>query len=373
MATTKTKKEILDYLWEWAANNEEWGKLLVKRIVDKESNLSKEEIEIAYDLFLNKIGLKDKIEIEQVERPIFEFKESTIQINSLSDIKGVNKLAENQKLNFSKNITVIYGETATGKSGYSRILKALGFSYEKEAKVLPNVYAEKKSEQKAKIFYSLDGVEKEFVWNGSNFSNDLQSISVFTNNCVNISLDSRRELIVTPIGFHLFSLLSDELSNLAEIHKGNINKLKTDIDWLEDLNEGTNVFEFIKNLNEKSPIKELEALASLSQEDEKRIDSLNAERINLNKKLLETEILNFNSQFTELNSLNKNINEMEENVSSKDWKELGEYLEETDKLKELKKKGLKEIAERRGIEFFDSEEFKNFIQAADEYLGLAKK
>ena len=282
-------------------------------------------------------------------------------------------MAKNQKLNFSKNITVIYGETATGKSGYSRILKALGFSYEKETKVLPNVYAKKKSKQKAKIFYSLDGVEKEFVWNGSNFSEDLQNISVFTNNCVNISLGSRRELIVTPIGFHLFSLLSDELNSLAEIHKDDISKLKTDIEWLEDLNEGTNVFEFLKKLNEKSQVKELEALASFSQEDEKRLESLNDERKNMNKKLLETEIQNFKKQFTELNSLKENVNEIEENISSNDWKKLGKYLEKTGKLKELKKKGLKEIAERRGIEFFNSEEFKNFIQAADEYLKKLNK
>jgi energy-coupling factor transporter ATP-binding protein EcfA2 len=373
MATTKTKKEILDYLWEWAANDKEWGKLLVKRIVDQESNLSKEEIENIYNHFLKEIGLKDKIEIEQVERPIFKFKESTIQLKLLSDIKGINKLAKNQKLNFSKNITVIYGETATGKSGYSRILKALGFSYEKETKVLPNVYAKKKSKQKAKIFYSLDGVENEFVWNGSNFSEDLQNISVFTNNCVNISLGSRRELIVTPIGFHLFSLLSDELNSLAEIHKDDISKLKTDIDWLENLNEGTNVFEFLKNLNEKSQIKELETLASFSQEDEKRLERVNDERKNLNKKLLENKIQNFKNQFTELNSLKENVNEIEENISSNDWKKLGKYLEKTGKLKELKKKGLKEIAERRGIEFFNSEEFKNFIQAADEYLKKLNK
>jgi DNA repair protein RadC len=88
---------------------------------------------------------------------------------------------------------------------------------------------------------------------------------------------------------------------------------------------------------------------------------------------LETEIQNFKNQFTELNSLKENVNEIEENISSNDWKELGKYLEKTDKLKELKKKGLKEIAERRGIEFFDSEEFKNFIQAADEYLKKLNK
>ena len=33
MATTKSKKEILDYLWEWAEDTGEWAKKLTKIVV----------------------------------------------------------------------------------------------------------------------------------------------------------------------------------------------------------------------------------------------------------------------------------------------------------------------------------------------------
>ena len=44
MATTQSKKEILDYLWEWAGDSGEWEKKLTKIAVEKESNLSETEL-----------------------------------------------------------------------------------------------------------------------------------------------------------------------------------------------------------------------------------------------------------------------------------------------------------------------------------------
>ena len=41
-STTTNKKEIVDFLWEWAESesNGEWRKLLIEKIVSTESNLS---------------------------------------------------------------------------------------------------------------------------------------------------------------------------------------------------------------------------------------------------------------------------------------------------------------------------------------------
>lgn len=55
MATTKSKKEILDYLWEWAENTGDWAKLLVKNIVEKEDALSDGEKNTVYTEFLKSI------------------------------------------------------------------------------------------------------------------------------------------------------------------------------------------------------------------------------------------------------------------------------------------------------------------------------
>ncbi len=153
MATTKSKKEILDYLWEWAENSGEWAKKLTKIAVEKESALSENELNGIYSLFFKGITTKDKESLPKSPRPIIDLTPSNMILHSLSDIKGVNRLAENQTLSFSKNITIIYGENASGKSGYSRILKSLGFSYEKETKVLCNVYCKGDECQNAKLIY----------------------------------------------------------------------------------------------------------------------------------------------------------------------------------------------------------------------------
>ena len=368
MGTTATKKEILDYLWEWAEKTGQWAKLLVKTVVQKEAPLSEDELTTIYSDFLNStLSPKDKT-TTSIERPKLSVAPTELTLCSMSEIKGVNRLAENQLLNFIKNITVIYGENASGKSGYSRVLKALGFSYEKDTKVLCNVYCTEETSQNAKITYILDGAPGEFVWDGACACPELRSISVFTNNCVNISLDSKRELLVTPIGFHLFALVSNELDSLAAIHQTKINRLKKEIDWIDELNEGTKVHTFLRDLCHNSKKEELAALAQFTDEDAEKLKNLKQEKHDLNKKLLETEITSLQHQVRELNGIKSQIKSAEEGFSASSWKAMGDHLAAIKELRKKEQKSLKEIAEQKGLEFYESEEFTNFIRAADEYL-----
>jgi energy-coupling factor transporter ATP-binding protein EcfA2 len=368
MATTTSKKEILDYLWEWAETIGDWAKFLVKTVIEKEEALSEDKLNAVYSEFLKSILPKEDETPVSIERPELTFEPSDLVLRSMSDIKGVNKLVENQTLDFSKNITVVYGENASGKSGYSRILKALGQSYEKETKVLCNVYCTEKICQNAKIDYVLYGKGDQFEWDGVCTSADLQSISVFTNNCVNISLDSKRELLVTPIGFRLFSLVSNELDNLAAIHKAKINHFKKEIEWLDDLHEGTEVYTFLKELNADSSKEDLEKLGAYTDKEEEALNNLQEKKRNLNKKLLETQIAALQNQSTELNGIKSKIETSRDVFSSSDWKDMGDHLAAINELREKEQKGLKEIAGERGIEFYESEEFAIFIKAADEYI-----
>jgi len=100
-----------------------------------------------------------------------------IELISLSNITGVNKLAKNQELTFSKNITIIYGENGTGKTGYVRILRNVGFSYAKNDTIYHNIYGVSEAKS-ASIKYYSDGKEKTFEWNGANSNDELQNISV---------------------------------------------------------------------------------------------------------------------------------------------------------------------------------------------------
>src|SRR5690606_37837256 len=119
------KKEIVDFLWECAANSD-WAKLLEQKIIQSESNLSPDDRSEIFKYFLQAIGLEGDLPVLSIDRPRYSPSEKQVELASLSDVTGVNKLATGQVVNFSRNITVIYGENGTGKTGYGRILKALG-------------------------------------------------------------------------------------------------------------------------------------------------------------------------------------------------------------------------------------------------------
>jgi len=229
-STTGTKKELVDFLWDWAESNGEWSKLLVSKIVTTETNLTQQERQIIFDHFLKSIGLKSGLSVQNIIKPTFAPTSKNIKLKSLSEVKGVNKLAENQEILFSENVTVIYGENGTGKTGYGRILKSLGFSYETQNIIHSNIYASAITKS-ACIKYAADNNPETFNWDGSTSNSDLETISVFNNNCVQISLSDGRELIVSPIGFHLFNLVSSELTELTNILNTTIGNHPTQLAW----------------------------------------------------------------------------------------------------------------------------------------------
>jgi len=374
MATTTSKMAILDYLWEWTKEYGSWAKLLVKKIINLEDSLSDEELVSVYDEFLNNVFPSDEKPSVDIERPSLTFDTTNLQLLSMSEIEGVNKLAPGQILDFSNNITVIYGANATGKSGYSRILKTLGLCYQKENKVLCNVYDTGEKSQKAKIKYMLNNKFDEFTWDGTCQSPELRYLSIFTNDCVNISIGRKRDLLVTPIGFHLFGILSNDLDRLAKIHKAKIENCKQEIPWIENLHQETEGYNFVTNLNAKSSVDKFNSLKSYSPDDEKALAELTKQRDDLNKKLLETQISLLSKQVKELVRVKLQIRNIQHNFKLEDWTNIINYEKKIDELSKKEQIGLEKITEERGIALYKTKEFNDFIKAADKYIQkLGKK
>lgn len=371
-STTGTKRNLVDFLWDWAENYGEWSKLLVSSIVLSEKPLLQSEREKIFQYFLQYIGLESGLPVISLIKPSYSPTSKNIELISLSNVQGVNKLATNQNITFSKNITVIYGENGTGKTGYSRILKSLGFSYDNSTKILPDIYAAP-TQMSASIKYMVDKQEKDFSWNGTSNNTDLQSISVFNNSCVNISLNDGRQLIVSPIGFHLFNLVSDELNELNKMLVEKIETLQPSQSWTKDLHTNTPQTAYIYALTSKSSKTKLEELKVFNIEHEKEIAKKEVELKQLNKPLLETEIKNFNLQISELNEIISKIKVINKKIDSTIFKN---FISIKKKILELEKQaqlGIKDIAEVHGIDFYQTKEFDSFLKSAEAYIKLLKK
>jgi ABC-type Mn2+/Zn2+ transport system ATPase subunit len=371
-STTTTKKEIVDFLWEWAETNGDWSKLLISKIVSTETDLTSLDRQTVFNYFLQSIGLYKGLPPLAIVKPVYTPTSKQIELTSLSDVTGVNRLAKNQTINFSKNLTVIFGENGTGKTGYGRILKSLGFSYDSNNKILSNIFGTAAAKT-ATIKYKSNGVdEPPFNWNGANKNSELENISVFNNNCVQISL-SDRQLIVSPIGFHLFNIVTSELSELAKLLNTQLTTYPTALPWAVSLTPGTAQHSYITALSTASTEAKLIELSTFETKHEDALKLYESELENLNKGLIQSEIQNLTLAHSELVSIISKIQNAQTKLNPTNWQALLDLNKEIKELESKTQTGIKEIAEINGIAFYETEQFQLFIKAAENYVKTIGK
>jgi hypothetical protein len=187
------------------------------------------------------------------------------------------------------------------------VLKNFGYCYEAETKIHPDVNGDCGCKQSAVIDYKTGGTNQVFTWDGANECIDLAGISFFNNNCVRLSLDAERTLLVSPIGFHLFIVMIKELGELSKHHKTKIAAIETSLSWEDSLHDETEVQKFVSSLSKKSKDVDVDAFALFTGEYETDLKAKKEEIKKVNKELLNKEITDLNQYISELNRIIKII------------------------------------------------------------------
>ena len=121
-----------------------WAKYLAEMILSVIPILDN-DIDIAYSYLLEELSLKTistrpPININYHESSLGNYK-LDLQFTKLGKVEGVNALSENQTIEFSPNVTIIYGSNGSGKSGYVRLMKKVFYSKSPE-EIIHNIYLE---------------------------------------------------------------------------------------------------------------------------------------------------------------------------------------------------------------------------------------
>jgi len=364
----ESRRDVLSFLWEWAEEKGNWAKLLLHEISNTSESLSSDKLAIIYKHFRKSIGLPENIEEIEIQKPVIQFSGSTVQITKLHKILGLNRLSPDSVIEFSPNLTVIYGENGTGKSGFSRILKDVGFSYDKETRLIPNIYSSENQDISAEIEYSCDGTTKNILWKPKTKFEELKDISVYNSSCVSISLSEKRNLIVTPLGFSLFDRVSIELDSLDALLKKEINSLVTNFDWFELFHEDTDYKNTILNLHLINN-QDIEKLSVFIPDDQEKLNNLENIYEGTSKALLEKELSELNTQYDELIKIKNDIETSKLTFCDTHWTEFEQTFKEIKRLEEKGYSGLEELAKEKGVEIFGKTEFETFIKAADAYIN----
>src|ERR1700687_5696235 len=146
-------------LVDWANSQQNWVRAVVAEILDTRESPSEATLDAFYEQSLTERGLRQGT-VTEVPKLRFENTDGDtaeeLVLTLIKDVSGVNILAPDQELIFNKRMTVIFGENASGKSGYVRVLKRVAGVRSAE-RVLSNIRLARPGSLHATLGYNLGG------------------------------------------------------------------------------------------------------------------------------------------------------------------------------------------------------------------------
>jgi len=203
---------------------------------------------------------------------------SVVTLKSMHGVKNVNALAPDQTLEFAPNgVTVIYGGNASGKSGYSRVLKKACRARGQAEDILPNVYTTYNPSAVAEAVFSItaDGQDSEVQWVDRKPAPDsLASIAVFDSEAARFYVDEHNEVVYVPYGLDVFNKLGDLCKNLRAQLETELTPIEPLPMELRSLTTKTAVGRLIQSLTRETDPSDVEKLARLRKVELERLEEL---------------------------------------------------------------------------------------------------
>jgi hypothetical protein len=128
-----------------------------------------------------------------------------IKLKGVANLTNVNALKNSQHLETGDQLTIIYGENATGKSGYARVMKK-AFRARAVDKILPNVRTTPQPSGPASATFEIEenGAVRQELWiDGGTPIESLGRFAVFDSKCGRVYLTTDSQLSFLPYGFDI--------------------------------------------------------------------------------------------------------------------------------------------------------------------------
>jgi len=278
MSTLATPRDARALLVDWANQQDQWVRAIVGEALLSRRELSPAAIERVTESFLTEKQLAEgePLEAPPLGEPDGESVAShALRLVSLRDCRGVNALSENQAIDFNPKITILFGENATGKTGYVRILKRVA-NVRSAEEILPDIHrANPAPRLQAVLGYSVDGEDRDLQWEGETGVSPLTRISVFDAPAVALHLDDNLTYVYTPPDLALFRYVHSAIEAVrSELEERRAETEPKKNPFITAFTRDTPIFPQIEQLGASTDLAELERLATLSKDETAEIDAL---------------------------------------------------------------------------------------------------
>lgn len=198
---------MIDNLTKWFSERPQWLQIAATRLLQQSELNEKDFSELANLCQQEAAGKLPKTTCSFPATAFSQGAAGSLRLCSISEIEGVNALAPRKPLEFGKgNITIVYGNNGSGKSGYVKLLKHVCGARE-TGPLHRNVYKPGSVTQKACISFEQDGVPKTHTWSGQGICEELNSVDIFDTSFGKVFVSSEDEVSYEPPVLSFFSSL----------------------------------------------------------------------------------------------------------------------------------------------------------------------
>jgi hypothetical protein len=265
-------------LASWANGLDGWIRLVASQVLARRTALDDEIIDAAYYQMFAEKGLSGEA---RASVPMIQITEApsddapTLGLVRIGETFHVNRLVDGQEISFNDRITVVYGEPASGKTGYARVLKQAAGA-RSASRVLPDVYTSSPGTPTATIEYSLGSDKATVAWReGSPALPALGRVCVFDAPAAPLHVDDDLQYLYTPADIALFEYVHAALSKVRDLltaergrraPKGN--------PFLSRFRRGTPQFALVESLRASTDLDELRRLADVAEDEDALVANL---------------------------------------------------------------------------------------------------
>lgn len=318
---------------EWANSAPEWARYIVRNVVENKEPLDEERTTTAYKFFLQENGLEERTLPNEPLLVASNADTETIApltITSLSDVTGVNALGTGNVIEPNPHLTILFGENGTGKTGYSRIFKALAESRTVDKKILGNIANTKPEAMSATIKYRLgDNDEQCHEWHGEKGVPPFTRMSIFDSRAVKLHVDDDLDYTYTPAALALFEHVTTGVKSVQEAAKreaGTPSAVPPDI--LSRFDGKTGVYQQIASLSAATDLAHLKSLTETDPDVDVRIEKQRT-------KVAELESNTISLKIREMQRVERVLSQVCEAVRTIEDFDVDSYEQGRQKLKQL--------------------------------------
>lgn len=356
-----------------------WGKLLADKILSGNA-ISDNDIDTSYSYLLEQLKLKEETEKPEIaisyNAPNAENYKSDLLLTKLENLEGVNAIIENQTIEFSPKLTIIYGANGSGKSGYVRLLKKVFYSKAPED-ILPNVHIDNGHKSINAKFTFKSNNDEISLWVTNKNNAEFKQFAVFDGKSVLSHLENKNEFEFRPAGLNFFAEYTNAINRVeqklnAEIQAKQSGNKPNDLSALFD--GSSEIKAIVQSLSAQTNIEDLKKYTPFSEEDKAEKDRVQKQydELLLASKGKETEIKRLESIKSLLTQNKKAIEKLNQYFTTEVIAKVKAAI--TDCIAK------EAIAKAEGIEGFKTdkiqgigtEEWKNFIVAAETFAKKQK-